>query len=149
MAIFIRAAREEDRDNLGALKLRSSLAWGDHIEELQALPEAGEVSAAHLAHVIVAEFDREVVGFVTVLPGKGPIQAELEDLFVAPEVWRRGIGRALIAEAERHAVGLGAQSLHVVAGERARPFYEASGYRFAGTVATDFAPAVELRKDIP
>lgn len=149
MVIFIRAAREEDRDTLGALKLRSSLAWGDHIEELQALPEAREVSAARLPHVIVAEHDEEIVGFTTVLVGNGSIQAELEDLFVAPEIWRRGIGRQLLAEAERHAAMLGAQSLHVVAGERARPFYEASGYRFAGAIATDFAPAVELHKDIP
>ena len=145
MAVIIRAARDEDKHNLGALKLRSSLAWGDHIEELQALPEAKEVSAAHLPHVTVGE----VVGFATVLPGKGAIQAELEDLFVAPEVWRRGIGGALLAEAERRAIALGARSLHVVAGERARPFYEAAGYRFAGTITTDLAPAVELQKDLP
>ncbi|MGH6762639.1 MAG: GNAT family N-acetyltransferase [Phyllobacterium sp.] len=120
--IFIRTARDEDRDNLGALKLRSSLAWGDHIEEMQALPEAREVSAAHLPHVIVAELDGQMVGFVTVLPGKNSVQAELEDLFVAPEIWRKGIGRALLAEAERHAAVLGARTLHVIAGERARPF---------------------------
>jgi hypothetical protein len=46
------------------------------------------------------------------------------------------------------AAGSGARSLHVVAGARARPFYEASGYRFVGTVATDFALAAELRKDL-
>ncbi len=103
----------------------------------------------HLPHVIVAEFVGEVVGFATVLPGKGAIQAGLEDLFVAPELWRRGIGRSLLAEAERRAAALGARSLHVVAGERARPFYEAAGYRFAGTIATDLAPAVELQKDLP
>ena len=76
-------------------------------------------------------------------------QAELEDLFVAPEVWRMGVGRKLLAEAEYRAAMLGARTLHVVAGERARPFYEAAGYRFAETIATDFAPAVELHKDLP
>ena len=148
MAVVIRAARGDDRHNLGTLKLRSSLAWGDHVEALQALPEAREVPAVHLPHVIVAELAGEMVGFATVLPGKGVIQAELEDLFVAPEVWRRGIGRSLLAEAERRAAALGARSLHVVAGEQARPFYEAAGYRFAGTIATDLAPAVELQKDL-
>lgn len=149
MAVFIREARAEDRDTVGALKLRSSLGWGDHIEELQALPEAREVPVAHLPHVIIAELEGEIVGFATVLFDRGAVQAELEDLFVAPELWRMGIGKNLVTEAERRAAGLGARRLHVVAGERARPFYEASGYRFAGTIATDFAPAVELHKDLP
>ena len=149
MAVVIRAAREKDRHDLGALKLRSSLAWGDHVEELRALPEAREVPAVHLPQVIVAEFAGALAGFATVLPGKDAVQAELEDLFVAPELWRKGIGRSLLAEAEHRAAALGARSLHVVAGERARPFYEAAGYRFAGTIATDLAPAVELEKELP
>jgi N-acetylglutamate synthase-like GNAT family acetyltransferase len=149
MAVSMRAARDEDRHKLGALKLRSSLAWGDHIEELQALPEAREVPAEHLQYVIVAELHGEIAGFTTVLPGKDPLQAELEDLFVAPELWRRGIGRELLAEAERRATVLGVQSLYVITGERARPFYEASGFRFAGTVATEFATAAELLRVLP
>ena len=147
--IVIRRARVEDRDALGALKLRSSLAWGDHVEELQAMPEASEVPAAHLSHVVVAELGGETIGFVTVLAGKNAARTELEDLFVAPEAWRKGIGSLLVAEAERRAKALGAQTLDVVAGQRARPFYEASGFRFAGTVQTDIAPAVRLRKDLP
>lgn len=149
MAVSIRDARAEDRDTLGALKLGSSLAWGDHVEELQALPEAREISVAHLPHVIVAELEGEIVGFATVLFDGGAVQAELEDLFVAPELWRMGIGKKLLTEAECRAAQLGARTLHVVAGERARPFYEASGYRFAGTITTDFEPAVELHKDLP
>ncbi|WP_426229511.1 GNAT family N-acetyltransferase [Pararhizobium sp. DWP3-4] len=149
MAVFIRTAHDGDRITLGALKLRSSLAWGDHIEELQALPEAKEVRAEHMPHAIIAEVDGEIVGFVTVVFNESAMQAELEDLFVAPEVWRKGIGRQLLAQAERRAAELGARSVHVVAGERARPLYEASGYWFTGTVATDFAPAAELTKNLP
>ncbi|WP_026868565.1 hypothetical protein [Inquilinus limosus] len=66
--IRIRAARPEDRDALGALKLRASLAWGEHVEELQALPEARQVPAEHLPSAVVAELDGRVVGFATVLP---------------------------------------------------------------------------------
>jgi GNAT superfamily N-acetyltransferase len=149
MAVFIREAHAGDRDALGALKLQSSLAWGDHAEELRALPQAGEIPVAHLPHAIVAELDGEIVGFATVLAGRDALRAELEDLFVAPKLWRTGIGRKLLAEAEHRAAMRGARTLHVVAGERARPFYEASGYRFAGTTATDFEPAVELLKDLP
>lgn len=148
MAISIRPAHERDRDGLGALKLRSSLAWGDHVDALLALPEAREIPLAHVPHAFVAKLDGTIAGFATVLPGEGA-QAELEDLFVAPEAWRMGVGRALLAEAERRAARLGARTLHVVAGARARPFYEASGYRFVGTVATDLAPAAELRRELP
>lgn len=149
MAVVIRAARTEDRQDLGALKLRSSLAWGDYVEALQALPEAREVPPVHLPYVIVAELVGEVVGFATVLPGDDVGHADLEDLFVAPGLWRMGIGRSLLAEAECRAAALGARSLRVIAGERARPFYEVAGYRFSGTVATRLAPAVELEKALP
>ncbi len=146
--LLVRPARAEDEAALGALKLRSSLAWGDHVEELRALPEARQVPLAHMPHVIVAELDGTIVGFATVLAGKDGGEAELEDLFVAPERWRTGVGSALLAEAERRARDGGARVLHVVAGERARPFYETSGFRFAGTVATAFEPAAELRKPL-
>lgn len=148
MPFLIRSARDEDGATLGALKLGSSLAWGDHVEELLALPEAREVPLAHLPHVIVAELEGTIVGFATVLPGEPGGEAELEDLFVAPEHWRTGVGRKLLAEAERRATEGGARAMHVVAGERARPFYEASGYRLVGTVMTEFEPAAELRKDL-
>jgi len=144
VAIVTRPARDEDRDILGALKLRSSLAWGDHVEELLAMREAREVPAAHLPHIIVAEASGDIVGFATILHHEGA--AELEDLFVAPEAWRRGIGKLLLAEAERRAIASGARSVHVVAGERARPFYEASGYEVTGAVMTTLAPAMELEK---
>ncbi|MCT7378507.1 GNAT family N-acetyltransferase [Chelativorans salis] len=146
--IFIRTASHEDWSKLGPLKLQSSLGWGDHIDELLALPEARYVPAAHVPFVIVAELAGEIVGFATVLSGENALQAELEDLFVAPNVWRRGVGAQLLAEAERRAVALGAHALHVIASERARAFYEASGFRMIGMVATDFAPAPEMHKDL-
>lgn len=114
---------------LGALKLRPSLAWGDHIEELRALPEASEVRVAHLHMPLSRSLKGGSWAFATVLAGKDAIQSEREDLFVAPAVWRTGVGGKLLAEAEHRAAGLEARPLHVVAGERARPFHEASGYR--------------------
>jgi GNAT superfamily N-acetyltransferase len=147
MVIRIRPARPEDRDALGALKLRSSLAWGDHVEALRALPEAGQVPAEHLPSVFVAELDGEIAGFATVLP-RGDGEAELEDLFVDPDCWRRGIGARLVAEAERRATALGTRALHVIASERARAFYERCGFRVVGTAMTAFAPAPEMRKTL-
>ncbi len=147
MTIRIRPARREDRDTLGALKLRASLAWGDHVEELRALPEARQVPAEHLSSVIVAERAGRIVGFATVLP-RGDGEAELEDLFVDPACWRCGVGTRLVAEAERRAKALGTRSLHVIAGERAQAFYERCGFRAVGTVMTDLAPACEMRKEL-
>jgi GNAT superfamily N-acetyltransferase len=147
MVIRIRPARPEDRDTLGALKLRSSLAWGDHVEALRALPEARQVPAEHLPSVFVAELDGGIAGFATVLP-RGDGEAELEDLFVDPDAWRRGIGTRLVAEAEQRAAALGARALHVIASERARAFYERCGFRVVGTAMTAFASAPEMRKTL-
>lgn len=147
MTIRIRPARPQDRDALGALKLRASLAWGDNVEALQDLPEARQVPAEHLPAAIVAERDGAIAGFATVLP-RGDGEAELEDLFVDPAAWGQGIGRQLLAEAGTRAVALGARSLHVVAGGRARPFYERCGFRVTGPVTTDFEPASAMRKDL-
>jgi GNAT superfamily N-acetyltransferase len=109
MAISIRAAQAADKDVLGALKLQASLAWGDHVEKLHALPEAREVPAAHLPHAIVAELEGKIVGFATVFFARDTFQAELQDLFVAPEAWRKGVGRMLLSEAENRAAELGAE----------------------------------------
>lgn len=141
----IRPAHLKDRDALGRLKLWASLAWGDHVEELRALPEAGTVPIEHLPFLFVAESDEAIVGFATVLRGPEG-RAELEDLFVAPEFWRRGIGRRLMAEAERRAEASGARSLHVVANGHARGFYDACGFAVVGMVATLFEPAAAMEK---
>ncbi|WP_425402271.1 GNAT family N-acetyltransferase [Inquilinus limosus] len=69
-------------------------------------------------------------------------------MFVDPAAWRRGVGACLAAEAEQRATALGARSLHVVAHERARPFYESRGFRVVGMVMTDLAPAPAMRKDL-
>lgn len=148
MTFLIREAHAGDIDVLGPLKLEASLGWGDDVEELESLLEARSVPIAHLPHIIVAELEGKIVGFATVLPVRGSFEAEIEDLFVKPAQWRNGIGRQLIAEAERRAAALGVQTIRVVAGDRARTFYEAMGCLIAGTVLTKFALAVELRKDL-
>ncbi len=111
------------------------------------MPEARQVPAEHLPAVAVAELDGAIAGFATVL-ARDDGQAELEDLFVDPAAWRRGVGARLVAEAERRAAALGARTLHVVAHDRARAFYERCGFRMVGTVMTALAPAPEMRKDL-
>jgi len=146
--VIVRLARPEERDALGQLKLRASLAWGDHTAELLALPEARQFPAEHLPYAFVvadAGDGGQLLGFATLLPTDGP-DAEIEDLFVDPAAWRQGVGRRLVAEAERRARAQGFQGLHVIANTRALPFYEAAGFQVIGTVETLFAPAPEMRK---
>ncbi|MBL8771358.1 MAG: GNAT family N-acetyltransferase [Phenylobacterium sp.] len=145
--ITIRPASEDERAELGELKLRSSLAWGDLNAELAQLPEGRQVPEEHLASVFLAERGGAILGFATVLASTGH-DAELEDLFVEPGLWGQGIGRMLIAEAERRAVASGFRGLHVIANKRALPFYEAVGFSTIGTVETLFEPAPEMRKDV-
>ena len=51
--------------------------------------------------VFVAERDGVIVGFATVLP-RGDGNAELDALFVDPNLWKRGVGRLLV----EHCVGV-------------------------------------------
>ena len=140
MAYRLRPAARDDLAALGELKLRASLAWDDHVEELQAMPEARVVPAEHLPFVFVVEDPDRIVGFGTVIPGSAG-RADLEDLFVEPELWGLGIGRLLAQEAERRAGALGACALDVTAG-RARAFYEACGFEVVGAAQTQLEPVV-------
>jgi GNAT superfamily N-acetyltransferase len=139
----IRAATAADMEALGALKLRASLAWGEHVEALSAMPDACTVPAEHLPFVFLAETDAGIAGFATVVAKPGP-DAELEDIFVEPQLWRRGAGRLLMQEAAHRALALGASTLHVIANPRALAFYAACGFEELGPAQTELGPGVEM-----
>ena len=50
-----------------------------------------------VAEVVIAEIDGEMIGFLTV----DPRTLYLDQIVVAPEYWRSGVGATLIAEAKR------------------------------------------------
>ena len=145
MLVRIRPAALKDKDALGALKLRASLAWGHHLPALQSMPDVRVVPAEHLPFMFVAEEAGRILGFATVLAGLEG-SAELEDLFVEPDRWGRGVGRRLAREAERRARALGASSLHVIANGRAGAFYTACGFTILGSATTELGPALEMEK---
>ena len=144
--VTIRQAKEDERDVLGALKLRSSLGWGDMIEELLALPGTATLEA-ELAASFVAEIGGRIIGFATVLPMDSH-EAEVEDLFVEPNEWRRGVGRRLLEEAEQRALGIGARRLRVAANARAQRFYEACGFHVIGEVRDAFGRSPLMQKQL-
>lgn len=92
----------------------------------------------------LAMSDGYVVGFVdvafaTTCPVPGVAGAEVFRLYVQRPFLRQGVGRALLAEAERIACGRGADDVWLTAwvgNERALAFYRAQGYRDVG--ATEY-----------
>jgi putative acetyltransferase len=80
-----------------------------------------------VAHVIIAETNGAMVGFVTV----DPATMYLDQLVVAPEHWGSGISGALLEEAKR----LSPNGLDLLVNKdnaRAIRFYEKHGFDYAG-----------------
>jgi putative acetyltransferase len=80
-----------------------------------------------VAHIIVAEVDRKLVGFVTV----DPATTYLDQLVVAPEHWGSGVATALLDEAKR----LSPNGLDLLVNKenaRAIRFYEKHGFAYVG-----------------
>jgi len=145
----IRPARAEERPALIELQRRASLMHAAYREAIVAHPEAVDLPAAQIADrsVLVAEADGRVAGFIVVLPSGA--EAEIDGLFVEPELWRRGIGRTLMAAGEEAARRLGITRLCVIAAPEAEAFYAACGFVTTGPERTPFGPAIRMRKNLP
>ena len=82
--------------------------------------------------VLVAEHGDRISGFASATPRRddGGV-GELQALYVEPSAWDRGLGRALILEAERRLRDAGCREAVLRVFEdnpRARRFYEAGGW---------------------
>lgn len=88
---------------------------------------------------VVAVLDDVIRGFATTGPSPDedlPDAGMLHALYVDPDSWGHGLGRALIAEAKARMKGLGFEqaALWVLVGnERAQRFYAADGWQPDGT----------------
>ena len=140
-ALRIRAARPEEREDLEALQRRASAALPEYRAQLEAHPDAIDLPAEQIerGEVLVAEIDGEIAGFAAVVDG------ELDGLFVEPEMWRRGIGTALV-DAATHEARRRGLSLSVIASPTAREFYESCGFVTEGEAETRFGPAVRMSR---
>ena len=139
--ITLRLAKPEEHQALEELQRRSSLEFPDYRDQLLANPNAIHLPPAQIANgqVIVAEFGGEVVGFAAVVGN------ELDGLFVEPEMWGGGIGRALL-DAAAHQARLRGLSLTVLANLSARGFYESCGFSVEGEEPTRFGPALRMSR---
>ena len=139
--ITLRLAKPEEHQALEELQRRSSLEFPDYRDQLLANPDAIHLPPAQIANgqVIVAEFAGEVVGFAAVVGN------ELDGLFVEPEMWGGGIGRALL-DAAAHQARLRGLSLTVLANPSARGFYESCGFSVEGEEQTRFGLALRMSR---
>lgn len=139
--ITLRIARPDEHAELEELQRRASLELPEYRDELLAHPDAVHLPPAQLANgqVIVAELGGEIAGFAAVVGG------ELDGLFVEPDLWGGGIGRALV-EAAVHEARQRGLSLTVIANPRARGFYESCGFSVEGDEQTRFGLAFRMSR---
>jgi GNAT superfamily N-acetyltransferase len=146
MSIRLRYGEPAERKALEGLLRRASLEWDNYRADLLAHPEAIDLPLSQLAdrRVRVAEIDGRTVGFAVMLPVDGTLW-EVDGLFVEPAYWRRGIGRALIADGLALAHRAGAVMIEVIANPRAEDFYAKCGFAVSGRDQTQFGPATRMR----
>ena len=145
--VTIRPAVPSERKHLEDLQRRASLNNPGDRDVLLANPDAITMPLRQIVdgQVFVAERYGKIEGFsVVILRDDG--DAELDGLFVAPECWGQGIGRALMDRSEIAAKGAGARYLHVIGNTHAEHFYTACGFQAFGSAPTRFGIGLLLKK---
>lgn len=147
--MLIRPALASERESLEALQWRASLANPGDRDALLANPDAIAIPMEHIAegHVFVAEDDGAIVGFATVL-ARPDGDAELDALFVEPNLWKKGVGRVLVDRCADVARGRAARVLRVVGNPHAEGFYTACGFRTTGTIETRFGTGLAMERQL-
>ena len=143
---IIRAARISERGALEELQRRSSMHQPMYRAQLAAHPDAIELPAAQIAagFVRVAEENGMIAGFAVLLERTADA-CELDGLFVEPDLWGQGIGRALV-DAAAHEARKRGLSLTVIANPSARLFYESCGFTVEGEEQTRFGVALRMSR---
>jgi GNAT superfamily N-acetyltransferase len=147
--VSIRPARPDDQTTLESLQWRASLANPGDRDALLANPDAIALPTEQIAAggVFVAERDGVVAGFAALVP-RSDGGAELDALFVEPEIWKHGVGRRLVNHIADVAREKAASFLHVIGNPHAEGFYRSCGFRVIGTVDTRFGPGLAMRRPL-
>ena len=147
--VTVRPARLSERKSLEQLQWRASLNNPGDREALLAHPDVIELPARRIEDglVFVAEAAGSVRGFAAILP-RADGDSELDALFVEPDAWRNGVGRALVEHCIAEASASGATSLHVIGNPHAEGFYLACGFKALGTKEMRFGVGLLLKRDL-
>jgi GNAT superfamily N-acetyltransferase len=137
----------EERLKLEELQRRASLVYDAYRDALLANPDAIHLPLSQLEEkqVRVAEQGGLVLGFTAVLPREGGV-CDLDGLFVEPDRWRRGIGRALMQDAFVQARSSGMAVMEVLGNPHAEGFYVKLGFVRAGTVMLPFGMGLKMHR---
>lgn len=160
----IRLATADDADAIGRVQERGWQVAYRHVFPVDELERGGFIQVerwrTRLEHpptgwsTFVAERDGVVVGFASVGPSRDERGlGELYAIYVDPDAWSTGAGRALIEHCERHLFGeYDEAALWVLEdNRRARAFYERGGWAPDGARKSEErwgvrAPEVRYRK---
>ncbi|MBA2589033.1 MAG: GNAT family N-acetyltransferase [Alphaproteobacteria bacterium] len=144
--LAFRFARGEERQALEDLQRRASLVHDAYRAPLLANPGAIHLPLSQLEarQVRVAEEGGQALGLTVVLP-RDAQACDLDGLFVEPDRWKRGIGRALVQDTFALALADGARTMHVMANPYAEGFYAKLGFVRTGTVQTQFGIGTKMQ----
>ena len=142
----LRFGQPAEREHLEELQRRASLMHDAYRDALLANPDMIALPRWQLEDrcVRVAERDGQALGFSVVLPRSQT--AILDGLFVEPDQWKRGIGRALMEDAFGLARAAGAEVMEVLANPYADGFYARLGFVRTGTVTTPLGIGGKMRR---
>ena len=145
----VRPAVASERAALEALQRRASLNNPGDREALLAHPEAIALPLSQIeaGGVFVAEVDGAIRGFAAILPREDG-ESELDALFVEPEAWRQGVGRALVEHCCAAARSAGCASLHVVGNPHAEGFYKLCGFSVLGKRQMQFGVGLLMQRTL-
>ncbi len=147
VGLSLRTAHVGEHRILEALQRRASLANPDDREALLANPDAIELPLEQISagHVFVGAHGGDLVGFAALVPREDG-EFELDGLFVEPDLWKSGVGRALIGHCSDFARRQGAAALHVVGNPHAEGFYAKCGFAIIGSCETRFGPGILMSR---
>ena len=145
--IEIRLANTSERKYLEELQWRASLNNEGDRSALLAHPDAIELPLSQIENdlVFVAEEEGCIRGFAAILL-RTDEDVTLDALFVEPEHWKHGIGRALIEHCSSVACARGANCLHVTGNTHAKGFYVSCDFKATGTIDTRFGVGLQMER---
>jgi GNAT superfamily N-acetyltransferase len=156
----IRPGTADDAEGVARVQVETWQAAYAHVlplEPLRVLTVEGRADGWRRRPPLVAVVDGEIVGFVSVGPSRNHGgDGELFAIYVLPDHWGTGTGRALIEAGENRLRELGHRDALLWVFEdnpRARRFYEAAGWSTDGTTRpiTIFGsevPEIRYRKQL-
>ncbi len=155
---MIRRGAAADAEGVARVQVETWQAAYAHVlpqEQLQALSITGRAEQWRDHPPIVAEVDGEVVGFVSVGPSRDDdADGELYAIYVHPDHWSTGAGRALMEAGEGELRRLGHRNVVLWVlddNPRARRFYERAEWATDGAergieIFGNEVPEVRYRK---